>query len=223
MAMAVTPAPPAPPAVVSRMSGPDRHPEGDRKNVLELHDRLVRQDAVFLQRQVVPVMVQGLENATTEKEREEFVLAIGNLGPNAAPAAPILVARLQRAQATETIRERRMTLWALGQMGPEARDAVPVLVESLDSSSAAVSQTAADALVHIGPHARESLGRYLQPEANADAAEVRKRAAIQNVLKRLDEHGLAKSEVARSGRNALGIVAGLAATKASWGPVRKSD
>ena len=51
------------------------------------------------------MILQGLQNAATEKEREQFVRAVGNLGPQAAGAAPLLTTRLQKAQAMETLKK----------------------------------------------------------------------------------------------------------------------
>ena len=39
--------------------------------------------------------MEGLRNAATAKERQQMVMALGNLGPNAAEAAPVMVAALK--------------------------------------------------------------------------------------------------------------------------------
>ncbi len=198
--------------------------DAEHKNVRELRVRLLHEDDTFLQQQVVPVMVQGLENSATEREREQVIQALGNLGPKAAKARSALKDRLHKALEAEglrkdvipvtaddngvTDRERCTLVWALGQMGPEARDVVPVMIEALNSNSLMVRNTAANALVQLGPTAREPLSLYLKSETNDTAKAV---TASRDVLKRLDEqHAMAKHEAGKSFRAPLGLAVGPA-------------
>jgi HEAT repeats len=203
--------------------------DGDRKYGKDLHERLAQRDPALMKQRVVPIMVQGLENASSEKEREQLVLAIGNLGPNAADAAPALSAQLRKVSGYEmkktgepvllsrpdansvmTERERCVILWAIGRMGPSAREAVPALVESLQSTSPEVRRNAADALGQLVPNMRDSVASYVKSDGAKAVAikEILQRLAIEE--KRLSTHGAEH----KPNRDVLGIVVGPPGTAA---------
>jgi HEAT repeat protein len=75
--------------------------------------------------------------------------ALGNMGADAAPAVPALIATLP----DETPSVRSGVAFALGHIGPAAADAVPALVELLQDENREVRSMASVALGRIGPPA----------------------------------------------------------------------
>jgi len=228
-APATLPAPPGRPLMMASSKDVGAEYDRDRKYGKDLHERLVQRDPIMMKQRVVRIMVRGLENSSSEKEREQLVLAIGNLGPNAADAAPALSAQLRKGNGYEmkktgepifpsmpdansviTERERCVTLWAIGRMGPSAREAAPALVESLQSTSPEVRRNAADALGQLVPNMRDAVASY----AKLDGA---KAVAIKDILQRLaleEERLSTRGAEHKHNRDVLGIVVGPAGTAA---------
>ena len=67
--------------------------------------------------------------------------ALGDIGPEAAPAIPALLAQLARGREVHDYGARSAFCEAIGKMGPAARDAVPALLVELND--AAVSRASA--------------------------------------------------------------------------------
>jgi hypothetical protein len=88
--------------LLSSHTGPDPRFEEARKTAAELHDRLRKDEA--LKQQVVAVMVQGLENASTVRQREQFLRAITKLGPDTANTV-LLQDVLKRQDAVKVRRD----------------------------------------------------------------------------------------------------------------------
>jgi hypothetical protein len=224
---AALPAPPGRPVVIVSAKEIGEH-DGDRKYGKELHERLAKRDPLLMKQRVVPIMVQGLENSSSEKERVQLVVAIGNLGPNAADAAPALSAQLRKTSGHEmkktaepvllsadahgamTEHERCVTLWAIGRMGPSAREAVPVLVESLQSTSPEVRRNAANALAQLMPSMRDTVSSYLKSDTS-------KAVAMKDILQRLsleEERVHVQGTDHKHNRDVFGIVVGPTGTAA---------
>ncbi len=66
------------------------------------------------------------------QERRDAARALGEIGPEAAPAVEALIDALKY----EDVRVRRTAAWALGQIGPEAAPAVETLIETLKDENA---------------------------------------------------------------------------------------
>jgi hypothetical protein len=108
------------------------------------HDRMNRPE---MQRQVresvLPVLVKALKDARTAPERARLAVAIGNLGPLAHDAQPLVIDCLREANAAYAARSgtsatildpvdvgRLALVHALNQLGAPTDDAVPVLVNT---------------------------------------------------------------------------------------------
>jgi HEAT repeat protein/beta-lactamase regulating signal transducer with metallopeptidase domain len=74
----------------------------------------------------------GTENQPGGGVEEEAVQAIGELGPDAADAVPVLIGTLIRYLKVRDESRARLTIAALGRIGPSARAAVPLLRELAD-------------------------------------------------------------------------------------------
>lgn len=128
-----------------------------RPEAVAFQTYLIRQRPTELKQTVVPVLVEAWKVSSTPQERIRLAQALGRLGPAARPAVPVLTARLQ---TTSDKAEQQAILRALGQMGPAARPALPVLLSSLRSTCPEARRSAAEALVHLGPAARDTVLAY---------------------------------------------------------------
>ena len=109
--------------------------------------------------------------------REAVVGALGRIGPDAAEAAPALLAHIDDPDL------RWRVVDALGCLGPTMRLAVPALTKALDDANGDVRRLAARALGRIGPAARASAPR-LVAKLKDDRGDVRMAAA--RALPRID-------------------------------------
>jgi hypothetical protein len=88
----------------------------------------------------IPEMIDTAQSPDYEV-RVSAISALGNLGPEAEPAVPTLVAAL-----SDSVSEvRAMAAYALGDIGPVAATAVPELVKTLQADGAGHVRTAAAA------------------------------------------------------------------------------
>ncbi len=107
---------------------------------------------------VVPILRTGL---TQEEDVKNLALdALAELGPDAAPAIPELIAMID-----DTAKENFAARWVLAKIGPPA---VPALIPLLKSDSRKVRVTAIDALAEIGPAAREALPALQELQSESD-------------------------------------------------------
>lgn len=81
--------------------------------------------------------IEHFQKATTVKEREDAVIAIGEMGPKAKSAVPFLIQVLK----DDTLRVQMATLYALGKIGPEAKAAVPILEEMFKKTRSKKTQS----------------------------------------------------------------------------------
>lgn len=95
----------------------------------------------------VPYLIAAIGNQRTAYWA---CLALGEIGPDAAPAVPAVMQVLAKDPRAEVRREAAMTL---GAIGPAAASAVPVLTRSLEDREYGVRMGAVFALGRIGPAA----------------------------------------------------------------------
>jgi HEAT repeat protein len=146
----------------------------------------------------VPTLVRLLQ-------REDVVywccVALGEIGPDAAEAAPALVDVLNTNRQPEVRREAAL---ALGAIGPSSSASVPGLIEALANRSPTVVAGAAYALGRIGPQARAAETPLTRCAANSDPLvktvcawalakidvdnDARKQAAITQLVTALKSH-----------------------------------
>jgi HEAT repeat protein len=97
-------------------------------------------------KQAVPLIASAIGDSSPDLRREAlFVLAA--VGPDAAPATPIVVKVLENDPSPEV---RHAAVFALGQIGPAARMAGPALHKTLQSSELPLASVSAWALAKIG-------------------------------------------------------------------------
>lgn len=125
--------------------------------------------------------------------------ALGELGPNAAAAVPVLEKVLDNRGENEYVRGN--AAWALGCIGPAAQSAVSLLVEtSASQHHLSVRRNAVWALGRIGPGAKSAAETLVKRLEDQDAT-VRANAAV--ALWRIAKHPRAIPtlvEMARSGQ-----------------------
>jgi HEAT repeat protein len=110
----------------------------------------------------VPALVQALNNEKTFVV-EAILDALNRTGPAMASALPQLVEALR----SEWSPIRQGGCAALGRMGSSAIQAVPALLRLLVDFQDAVSESAAKALLQIGPPARPALRRMVADRVEA--------------------------------------------------------
>ncbi len=112
--------------------------------------------------------------------------ALGNMGPGAKPALPVLT----EAMADDRSFARRDAALALWQIDRQASRAVPVLRDCLrDRRSAYQRQQAAAALAEIGPEAKDAVPELIDAFHDRDRA-LRKQAG--DALKKIDPEAAGK-------------------------------
>ncbi|NEP63091.1 MAG: HEAT repeat domain-containing protein [Symploca sp. SIO2G7] len=100
--------------------------------------------------QAVPVLIRTLGKTQNEEVRIIIIAALGEIGPQAAPAIPVLNELLQ-----EPSRDVRIVLvHSLGQMGQEA---VPALIRALDDPDRGVRSNTAETIGKIGTEAKAAI------------------------------------------------------------------
>jgi len=101
----------------------------------------------------VPGLIEALDNESW-KVREEAAFGLGRLGGEALPAMPALIAALE---------DKNFLVWeavdgAIGTIAVGAGEkAVPMLIDTLKTGTAKARVSAAEALCHAGPAAREAI------------------------------------------------------------------
>jgi len=148
---------PSPPAVAPPPEGQDGRggPRGEWRKLPPAHvvrDRIVSCPPREVRQTVVPVLAQAFQQACSAEERIALARALGELGPAAWETVPQLTHALR---TTSDPAEKQAIVLALGQMGPAARPAIPTLRDCLASREAATRQSAQQALLHLGPVARD--------------------------------------------------------------------
>ena len=136
---------------------------------------------------VLPPIIEGIKYGWTHEKRTwilgNLLRILGNLGPDAALAIPLLVGSLRHRKSwyardvLETLGKiglpaigpllsvahsdnalaRRRAVEALGLIGPPAKTLVPMFIGLLENSPPAVRITAAQALGRVGPGAAEAI------------------------------------------------------------------
>ena len=163
-----------------------KHPEGDvREFTIEEIGRVGLEAKA-----VLPQIIEGIKHAWDHEIRTwnvgNLLRMVGELGPEAAQAIPVLIQTLRDSNdirmsyvrgVFETLARigsqaigpllsvaqsgnllvRRRALEALGLIGPPARGLVPMFVKLLADSSAVIRITAAQALGNIGPDAAAAI------------------------------------------------------------------
>ena len=136
-----------------------------------------RKKEVIYQGKPLSAWIKMLEG-TNPGEKFAAIKAIGEIGPKAAPAIPVLVETIRETRNADKkmllacnyallgmgkeivpymislLKDddwemRRGGAWMLGRLGPDARDAVPALTEALNDTNAAVRMKAAEAIKKI--------------------------------------------------------------------------
>ncbi len=114
----------------------------------------------------VPALLESLKSSQASIRRNA-AFALGELGPDAAPAVDALAHALRNDTDIEV---RRNAAFALGEIGTAA---LPVLLKSLNDKNSRVRRNVASALVRIGPPAIPAL----IPMLDAPNPIIRKNAA----------------------------------------------
>jgi HEAT repeat protein len=130
----------------------------------------------------LPKAQRHYDYAGAPTECDNIAAALGKLGPDAAPAVPILISIVANPENWTT--DILCTVESLGLIGPAAKDAVPVLIkEGLDDEDAILRQLTAEALGRIGPAAKDALPQLRQlAEADLDEdVQTAARAAVEKI------------------------------------------
>ncbi len=128
------------------------------ESLARFQDRVSRPETrKQIQKTVVPVLVQALEDARDPRKRAEVANALANFGPLAQDAMPVVVKFLKQAREPH---ELAALVRALNQMGPPTDGSVPVLVETFKRCETAdVRQSIANCLATV-PTGREQLNEF---------------------------------------------------------------
>jgi len=95
----------------------------------------------------VDVLVRALQDPENSRGHVMCVIALGSMGPRAAPAVPALIQALESKQ--EQVRQKAAK--ALGGIGPDAKPAMAALKKALNDESKAVRYNAKKALKRLAP------------------------------------------------------------------------
>ena len=96
----------------------------------------------------VPNLIKLLESKDEPSyTRNDAAVALGNAGPAAADAVPLLIEACRDDTEPEV---RETAIWALGRIGPAAKPAVPELIRALKDESTSIRRDAARSLGQIG-------------------------------------------------------------------------
>src|SRR5262249_42074278 len=109
----------------------------------------------------VPDLVKAMKDADPTVSWAS-IDALGQIGPDAAPAVPALIEALKGAST------RGAAVDALGQLGSKARGAVPAPEKLLKGDDVGIRWAAASALVRIGGPGVKAGTRYLLETASRD-------------------------------------------------------
>jgi hypothetical protein len=124
--------------------------------------------------EAVPALTSTLTSAVYDK-RWPILQALGELGPAAKEAVPVLMKVLQNQVLHDSLGVRREAAESLRKIGPEAIAAVPALIEALKDKDWTVRSAAAKALGEIGPYAW-NVASALRDARNDDNKSVREAA-----------------------------------------------
>jgi HEAT repeat protein len=127
-------------------------------------------------KRAVPALAEALRDPDPERRRQA-IWVLRDIGPEARPATPALVAALADAGEVYGVSIPDCARAALGQIGPAARSAVPALTRNLRAPDAHTRFMAADALVRITGRTRRYLPFILDLLADQDW-EVRREAFL---------------------------------------------
>jgi HEAT repeat protein len=127
----------------------------------------LRRDA----RATVPVLTEILLG---HERRWEAAYALGEIGPEAAPAVPALIKALTMEQVARPFRTPPSSAFALGKIGPSA---IPALSELLTNRDSRVRTSALLAFSFMGKGGAEAVPRVLEKLHDRDV-EVRHTAAL---------------------------------------------
>lgn len=95
----------------------------------------------------VPELVKALKAEQDQRVRTEIISALGDIGPGAAEALPLVLQSL--SDSVPMI--RYSACYALGKFGAKARDALPVLKNNLQGRDKFLAVISAWAIVNIAP------------------------------------------------------------------------
>jgi HEAT repeat protein len=141
---------------------------------------------------VVPLIKQledTFENIYYQEDWSELAQTVGEFGPNAEAAVPVLVKMLNRPPV---YLERSFAAQALGEIRRQPEICVPALIPLLDYPSANVRKTAVEALANFQHDAAPALPKIVQSLDDLDAGV---RLEATNALKKIDPEAAAKAGV----------------------------
>ncbi|RIH99626.1 HEAT repeat domain-containing protein [candidate division NPL-UPA2 bacterium Unc8] len=110
----------------------------------------------------VPVLIEKVERGEDRWTRKWAISSLGEIGPMAKDAVPVLM-KVLREEESVLLREEELVLLretaatSLGKIGPMAADAVPLLIETLKEDEWRMRLAAAGALGGIGPLAQDAI------------------------------------------------------------------
>jgi HEAT repeat protein len=157
---------------------------------------LGQDEAVYRGRTVAEWAAELAERPATELKDTEVrrnrwyaTYALGQIGPVAANAVPVLT-RVLDSSEHENAFVRAGSAWALGHIGPAAKEAVPSMrrwlgLEGYVSKQVTVRRSCAEALGNIGSSARDAIPELENLLKDPDAG-VRLNAAVS--LWQIDQH-----------------------------------
>jgi HEAT repeat protein len=118
-------------------------------------------------------------------------IALGDFGPTAVPAIPVLIAVLKDATPDDTFERASSAAVALGKIAPKSpseEQAIAALVPVLQSKASLARAQAIEALAQFGPRAAAAIPgiRALEDDRDLDVREAVKKAlpAIETGSKR---------------------------------------
>lgn len=114
----------------------------------------------------IAALTRQLQNGTPEA-RLDAARRLGEFGPYAAPAVPVLTAVLAGRQNDAELRQT--AAMSLGLIGPRSEGAVPELIAVLDDENRQIANSALVALGRIGPQTR-NIPALLQAMRSGDLA-----------------------------------------------------
>ena len=113
----------------------------------------------------LPDLLELLADPTHAEHHNPYVYAIADFGDAAAPAVPVLAARLKLKGKMD----RFAAAEALGMLGPSAKAAVPSMLEAWDATTeSSLRRALAMGFAGIGPASRPALERLVTAYPDAD-------------------------------------------------------
>jgi HEAT repeat protein len=136
----------------------------------------------------LPLLMKQMNDPDADVRRAA-ARALGQMGPDATPAVPLLTAAVEKDR---DLYVRRFSAQALGQIGPNASSAIPALTSALKDEKKEMIEAAVTALGKMGPAAVPALADAFkgssfsktakakgnnQPRMESEQAFLRRRAA----------------------------------------------